>query len=308
MKKKIYFYLLLLFLITNNSYSDSSVYIQVTVNDKIITNHDIKKEETYLKVLNPQLSNLDEKKRLSIAKNSLINEIIKKSELKRVFDLEKKLPLINDVFQDFYKRLNFNSEEAFKKSLSQNNYSISKIKNKLKIEILWNRLIVRKYKNQVKINKKKLLKKINENKNKIKSEFLLSEIFFSKKKDESLDKTIKEIKKSIREIGFSNTANIYSISASANFGGNIGWIEQDNLSRKIFKELDKISKGQNTDIIQVGNEFLILKIEDKKSKEVTINTELKLNEMINFETNKQLNQFSNIHFNKVKINYAINEK
>ncbi|MDC0585758.1 peptidylprolyl isomerase, partial [Candidatus Pelagibacter sp.] len=106
----------------------------------------------------------------------------------------------------------------------------------------------------------------------------------------------------------SNTANIYSISASANFGGNIGWIEQDNLSRKIFKELDKISKGQNTDIIQVGNEFLILKIEDKKSKEVTINTELKLNEMINFETNKQLNQFSNIHFNKVKINYAINEK
>ncbi|MDC0586108.1 hypothetical protein OAO28_03845, partial [Candidatus Pelagibacter sp.] len=98
MKKKIYFYLLLLFLITNNSYSDSSVYIQVTVNDKIITNHDIKKEETYLKVLNPQLSNLDEKKRLSIAKNSLINEIIKKSELKRVFDLEKKLPLVNDVF------------------------------------------------------------------------------------------------------------------------------------------------------------------------------------------------------------------
>ena len=87
--------------------------------------------------------------------------------------MKKKLPLVNDVFQDFYKRLNFNSEEAFKKSLSQNNYSISKIKNKLKIEILWNRLIVRKYKNQVKINKKSLLKKINDDKNKIKSEFLL---------------------------------------------------------------------------------------------------------------------------------------
>ena len=33
-----------------------------------------------------------------------------------------------------------------------------------------------------------------------------------------------------------------------------------------------------------------------------------LEQMIEFETNKQLNQFSNIYFNKIKINYAINEK
>ena len=308
MKKKLYYYLFILILISTNSQSNSNVYIQVTVNDEIITNYDIKKEETYLKVLNPELTNLNEKKRLAIAKNSLINEIIKKSELKRVFNIEKQLPQVNDVFKDFYKRLNFKSEEEFKKSLSKNNYSIDKIKNKLKIEILWNRLIVRKYKNQVKINKKSLLKKINDDKNKIKSEFLLSEIFFRKKKNKSLNVLVKEIKKSIKEIGFSNTANIYSISASANFGGNIGWIEQDNLSKKIFAELNKIDKGQNTNVIQVGNEFLILKVEDKKSKEVTFNAELKLNEMINFETNKQLNQFSNIHFRKVKINYSIDEK
>ena len=308
MKKKLFYYLFILILISANSHSNSNVYIQVTVNDEIITNYDIKKEETYLKVLNPELTNLNEKRRLVIAKNSLINEIIKKSELKRVFNIEKQLPQVNDVFKDFYKRLNFKSEEEFKKSLSKNNYSIDKIKNKLKIEILWNRLIVRKYKNQVKINKKSLLKKINDDKNKIKSEFLLSEIFFRKKKNKSLNVLVKEIKKSIKEIGFSNTANIYSISASANFGGNIGWIEQDNLSKKIFAELNKIDKGQNTNVIQVGNEFLILKVEDKKSKEVTFNAELKLNEMINFETNKQLNQFSNIHFRKVKINYSIDEK
>ena len=78
--------------------------------------------------------------------------------------------------------------------------------------------------------------------------------------------------------------------------------------KKFFAELNKIDKGQNTNVIQVGNEFLILKVEDKKSKEVTFNAELKLNEMINFETNKQLNQFSNIHFRKVKINYSIDEK
>ena len=30
--------------------------------------------------------------------------------------------------------------------------------------------------------------------------------------------------------------------------------------------------------------------------------------MIDFERNKQLNQFSSIYFNKIKINYSIDEK
>ena len=30
--------------------------------------------------------------------------------------------------------------------------------------------------------------------------------------------------------------------------------------------------------------------------------------MIEFEKNKQLNQFSQIYFNKLKVNYEINEK
>ena len=74
MKKKLFYYLFILILISANSHSNSNVYIQVTVNDEIITNYDIKKEETYLKVLNPELANLNEKRRLAIAKNSLINE------------------------------------------------------------------------------------------------------------------------------------------------------------------------------------------------------------------------------------------
>jgi len=33
-----------------------------------------------------------------------------------------------------------------------------------------------------------------------------------------------------------------------------------------------------------------------------------LKKIIEFEKNKQLNQFSNIYFNKIKVNYSINEK
>ena len=70
---------------------------------------------------------------------------------------------------------------------------------------------------------------------------------------------------------------------------------------------DKIKIGEYTNPIKVGNNYLILKIEDKRTTKISINKEKQLKEMINFETNRQLNQFSNIYFNKAKINYSIDE-
>ena len=141
-----------------------------------------------------------------------------------------------------------------------------------------------------------------------KKEFLLSEIVFKKKANLSYDKLKKEIYKSILEIGFNNTANIYSTSDTAKMGGKIGWIDQNNLSKPILNSIKNLSENQFTDPIQIGNNYLILKIEKIQSREVKINKEQELEKMITFETNKQLNQFSKIFFDKSKINYKINEK
>ena len=59
--------------------------------------------------------------------------------------------------------------------------------------------------------------------------------------------------------------------------------------------------------MQVGSSFLILKIEDIKYENVTINEEEELNKMIQFETSKQLDRFSKIFYGKIKINSFINE-
>ena len=84
---------------------------------------------------------------------------------------------------------------------------------------------------------------------------------------------VTEIKKSIDEIGFSNTANIYSISQSAKFGGKIGWINENNLSKIIQDSLNKINIGKYTDVIKINNNFLILKIKEKRIKEIKIDKE-----------------------------------
>ena len=294
---------------TSNLLSSSDVYISATVNDQIITNYDIKKEKTYLIILNPNLSKLNEKKVTEIATKSLINEVIKKKELEKYFNFEKKNPYLDKVFIDFYKRLNLKNEREFKKLLSnKKTYSLKEIKNKLKIEVFWNELIFKRYKNQVKIDESILNKKVDDKNNLTLNEYLLSEIFFKRNKDESLDIKMSKIRSSIDEIGFNNTANIFSISESANFGGKIGWVAETNLSKLIAVELKKIVAGQYTNTIQVGNNFLILKIEQIRSKKQNVDKKAQLEEMRVFESNRQLRLFSNIYFNKVKINYSINEK
>ena len=309
MSEKIrYAFLIILFFISS-SFANTNIYIYLTVNDKIITNYDIEKEIKYLQILNPNLAGLNYKKKFEIGKDSLINETIKKEEIIKVFDFTKDNQFVDEYLKNLYSKLNVNNETDFKNALLLNsNHTIDEVKEKLKIEILWNELIYFKYKNQIEIDKKNLLKKIENLDNEIKEEYFLSEIIFEKNINENIDDLFNKIKLSISEIGFNNTANIYSIADSSKLGGKLGWIDVNNLSDIIFKELKKINKGEYTNIIKIKNNYMVLKIDDIRKKEKKINKNEELNKMIQYETNKQLNQFSRIYFEKSKMNYLINEK
>jgi len=307
LKKILILFLVQLSLISKLS-SSENIIIVGKIADEIITSYDVKKETSYLKILNSNLSNLDNKKIFEIGKNSLSNELIKKKELEKFFDLKKENPFLEQIFQNFYKDLDLENENEFKKYLSnKKTYSADEIKEKLKIEIIWNQLIYELYNRQVSIDENELLKRINNEKNSIK-EYLLYEIFFRIENNENLNEKKKKIISSIMDIGFNNTANLYSISESSNYGGKIGWVKETNLSEIIKVELEKIDIGQHSKVMQIGNNFLILKIEDKKSSKKIIDKKARLEELKKFEVNKQLNLYSNMHFNKIRINYSLNEK
>ena len=300
------FYFLFINFLNNNLYAN--IIIKVKVNDEIITNIDIEKEVEYLKILNPNLNQLNDDKVIELAKISLVNEIIKKREILKFIDINKNNQFVEDYLKNLYSKLNYNSENEFKNELdSKNNYSINEIKEKIKLELLWNELIYKKYNQQLKIDKEKLINKINNIKNEKQKEYFLSEIIFKKKKDESLEDLINQIKLSINDIGFNNTANIYSISESSKFGGKIDWVNENSLSNLISDKLSVLKEGEYTDIIQIGNNYLLLKIDQIKVSEIKIDKQKELKKLIQLETNKQLNQFSRIYFNKSKINYSINE-
>mgnify|MGYP006147945213 FL=1 len=169
-------------------------------------------------------------------------------------------------------------------------------------------MIDRNYRNQIKIDKSKLLEKINNLKvDKQKKSYLLSEIIFEIKVGQSIDQVFLRIEESIKEIGFENTANIYSISDSSKFGGKIGWVDEENLAPIIKLEVQKIKIENYTKPIIINNNFLILKLQDTKEEVVKINESLLLDEMMRYEINTQLSKYSKIYYNKVKINTEIYE-
>ncbi len=304
----IFLFLIFHFILNINLYA--KINIKVKVSNEIITNIDIKKEAEYLKILNPSLIQLNENKILELSQTSLINEIIKKKEILKYIDLNTTdNKLSNRYLENLYLRLNYDSKDDFINDLKiRNSYSVNEIKNKINIELFWNEIIYEKYNRLIKIDKKKFINKISNMKNREQKEYFLSEIVFNKKKNEKLENQFNQIKLSINDIGFKNTANIYSISQSSKFGGDIGWVSESSLSKKISEKLSKLKIGEITDPINIGNSYLILKIDEIKIDKIKIDKEKELEKLIQAETNKQLNKFSRIYFDKSKINYTISEK
>ena len=111
-------------------------------------------------------------------------------------------------------------------------------------------------------------------KNEEQKEYFLSEIVFTKKKNIKLDDQLNQIKLSINDIGFKNTANMYSVSQSSKFGGDLGWVSENSLSKKISEKLSKLKKGETTDAINIGNTYLILKVDEIKLNKITIDKEV----------------------------------
>jgi len=300
----IFFYLSNLNMIAQ---TQENVSILFKIDNEIVTNIDIKNESKYLLALNPMLKNIGEQQRMDIAEQSIIKEIIKENELLKYYNLNQGDELLDKIIEEFYTKLGINSKELFENYLKDFDLTTADIKKKIEIETMWNRLVYDKFSDVVQINKESLKEKIKSQKNSTnKKSLLLSEIVFEESSEENLDKIIKKIYKSLDEVGFENTANIYSVAESSKFGGKIGWVEEQNLSSNFIKELSKIKINQISSPISNGTFFVILKINDIKNVVVKKDLDEELKKLIIFEENRQLANYSKIYYNKLKINSLIN--
>ncbi|MDC0249998.1 peptidylprolyl isomerase [Candidatus Pelagibacter sp.] len=311
MKKKIFLYLLIIFQLCTKQGISLENKIILKINDKIITTFDIKQEEKYLIVLNPKLKKIDQNRLKVLARDSIIKEKIKEIELIKYYKIESVLDDVNldKIIQSLYQTLRFKEEKEFKDYLEAQDLKFLSVKRKLAIEMLWNNLIFEKFSNRVVIdeteiknNLEKEIKNLSFTRN-----LLLSEILIRNSKDLELNIVYSEILKSIKDVGFATTANIFSVSDTAKIGGKVGWVKETSLSKQILKNIINLEKGQISKPIKINQNFLILAIEDTKINKKKIDKDKILSNRILYEKNQQLERFSLAYFGKIRQNIKINE-
>ena len=307
--KKLFFIIIIIFSFSNlDKLKSNEVKIITKIGNQIITNIDIENEYKYLVSLNNEYQKLEKNKIFNFAKASIVREKIKEIELKKYFELGVQDSFLNNKIGELFQSLGFANSDEFKVYLNKFGLEIEDIARKIEIELKWNKLIYDKYKDQIIINKEFLKKKIIEESKDI-DIYNISELIFSYETENENEnkKKLLEVLNSIDDIGFDKTVLIFSNSESRKNFGSLGWINELSLSQTILEKLKNINVSEITEPIRIQNGILILKLNDKKKANMSVDVDEELRKLIKFETNKQLNVFSTIYFEKIKNKLSINE-
>ena len=305
MKKTIIYTLIIFFQIIVNSYSNE-IKILYKINNSVITSYDVIEEINYLVSLNQNLEQLSEKELFSNAQRSLIREKIKKDEIAKFYEVNYNDAInsknLDNIIRNFSQNLGFNSDEEFENYLNIKNIDIDELKKKFVIEKLWNTLIFDKYNKMIKIDKATINNKVEDI---IKSNseiisFNLSEIIFLEKDKDAIEKKYQEIISSIQTVGFRDAAVIHSISESSKIGGEIGWINQNQISNKVFLAIRNLEIGDFSKPVITAGGIILLKINDKKKISAQIDKEKETKKLISYERERLLNEYSMIYYKEVE--------
>ena len=310
MSKKIFIFIVLVNFLSNAVIAENKYEIIININNQIITNFDIEKETQYLLALSPSLNNLSLKQMKEIARNSLVREKIKENEILKYYKINYEDPQLLTFLSNIYNRLNLKNEDEFAAYLLKNDLDIKEVIKKIAKEKAWNRLIFDKFNDLISVDETNIKNEFEkkQTKSEIETSFLISEILFQSKNEEEFQEIYNDIIRTIKESSFKSAASIYSISDTSINGGEIGWVNKNEISNSIYNELNKLNIGETTQPIKIASGFLMVYLEDLKKEEREINLEEELKKIIMTEKNRQLNEYSTIYYKKIEKQIFINEK
>lgn len=307
--KLIIFFCLFFFIFQNSNSIENKILIKI--DNEIITSLDLLNEMNYLLAVNTNLKTLEKDKIIEIAKNSLIKQKIKKKEiLKYTNNLIVEEQYLNSFIRSIYKNIQLDNLSDFELHLKNYSVKIEYLKEKISTDLIWNDLIVSKFKDKVQVNENQIKSDLIKNMSTKSNEYLLSEIIFNKPLTSSLESKIDMIENDIKNKGFENAAIIHSISnSSSKNGGEIGWIDENSLNYQIKNSITNLKVGEHTKPSIIPGGFIILKIKDiREIDNKDFNIDQKVEEIINIKRNEQLNNYSNIYYNKIQKEFTINEQ
>ena len=305
--KKIIFLFLICFVFVEKAKAEINDSLFMIVGDRAVTQSDVVNEIKILLILNNE-SYTDEirDKLQQIAVNSIIKRTIKEIEVKKnnYFAYNEKdlnnelLRLANNINVDI---------DTLKNICASNELDFALIVNNIKVDLMWNSIIFQLYKDKLTINKDEIDEslKLKQNKKEV-FEYLISEILIANPVGDINAETKKiELKEKIENEGFETVARNLSISESALKGGDLGWVNENSIAKKVKPSIINTSLGGLSEPVVLTDGILFFKVRDKRKVEKKLTLEEEKNELVNLEKVKILKMHSLTHYDKLKRTISI---
>ena len=298
--KKIFCIVLIILLCPLKANTEIQDGLLFSVGNKAITKSDIVNELKIILILNNKSYSDEIRDQLRhTAIQSIIKRSIKKIEVEKNDFLKFNQKDFNHEVETLAKRINVDVE-TLKNICASNGLDFSLVEDQIKVELLWNSLIFHLYRDRLTINVDEIDEQLQiyQTKKEVVN-YLISEIIINPVEKNEMNSKIKELKDKIANEGFEKAAMNSSISETALKGGDLGWVNENSISKKFRTKIINTPIGELSEPILLPEGILIFKVRDKKILE-TKNVEEVKKQLLNYEKTKMLNMYALTHYDKLR--------
>ncbi len=280
--------------------------IFVTVGNRAITQSDVINEIKTILILNNMSYSEDKREDLQqMAVKSLIKKNVKEIEINKHNFLEYNKDDFNGELLRLAGKINMDIE-TMKNIFMSNGLDFSIVQEQIKTELLWNSLIFYAYRDKVSINLEEIDEQLRTAQTRTNfEEFLISELVIEPVEENKLNSRLLEVKNGIENEGFENFAIKNSISETAIKGGDLGWVTENEISKKFRSIIVNTPIGSLSKPIFLKDGILIFKVRDKKESEKELDLEELKNQLIKAEKSKILNMYSMSHYDRLRRSVSV---
>ncbi len=160
--------------------------------------------------------------------------------------------------------------EKFKEVLTQSGVNVATMERQVKSQLLWSKVVGKKLRPKVNVSENDIDNTLNRIKNNIgKTEFLTSEIFLpieTPSQEAQIIDLANNLVEQIRtkQAPFFRVAQQFSRAPGAPQGGDLGWIQDGQLSSELTYALQNLQVGQVSNPIRAIGGVHILALRDKR--------------------------------------------
>lgn len=293
--------------LSTSSFGEIQDNLFATVGDKALTDSDVIDEIKTILILSSQPYTKEKKKELqSIAVRRIIERAIKNIETEKYDFLQFDQIDLDNQLNNIARQVNV-SVDALKTIFETNGLDFEQVKKNIITELLWNKLMISIYKDNLKVNEDEINQQLsNFNKNTESNEYLISEIVLKSVESRKLNDELNKVKNMIDDIGFEKTAMTLSVSANSKNGGNIGWIEENAISERFKSRILSTPVGKLSKPIILPEGIIIFTVRDKRKSTKVVDLNSIRQSLIATERNKMLNMYSLSHYESLTRKIAVN--